>query len=132
MALANFLLQLEDYKYAGELFELLSKRLEHDQVQAQKSLKNAHVSFKRGVTVYIQIGGNSLLEKKFDEALRYYTIAIDLMNKCFETASADELESLKKWLDSLIKAIKQKYLLFSDEYKLKITDNFKKLSFLLE
>ena len=108
LAFANFLFQLEDYKYAGELFELLSKRLEHDQVQAQKSLKNAYVSFKRGVTVYIQIGGNSLLEKKFDEALRYYTIAIDLMNKCYETASADELESLKKWLDSLIKAIKQK------------------------
>lgn len=132
LAFANFLFQIEDYKYAGELFEILSKRLEYDQLQAQKSLKNAHLSFKHAVVLYLQIGNGSLLQRNFDDAINSYIIAIDLMNKSYETVPPDELDSLKKWLESLVKTIKQKYSLFRNEDILKITNNLKKLPFSFE
>ncbi|MHA2365469.1 MAG: tetratricopeptide repeat protein [Candidatus Hodarchaeales archaeon] len=119
VAFGNFLFQLEDYRVAGKLFYQSYQNMDTKNAQAQKLLKNANISYKRACTSYLQAINIHLHQKKYEEALKLYSVTFDLLRLVLTSSPETEKETNNKWVQQTIKGIRiKKNLLPMEERKL--------------
>ncbi|MHA1990181.1 MAG: tetratricopeptide repeat protein [Candidatus Hodarchaeales archaeon] len=114
---ANFLYKIENFHEAGKIFQDLSKKMGENNPQSPKSLKNAHLSYKRAVNSFLQTANTLLHHKKTDEAIKYYEMVIVNINNVLDTAPVEEINEIRDWKKKIFNSMQQKLLLIEDKTK---------------
>ncbi|MHA1983284.1 MAG: hypothetical protein ACW967_02940 [Candidatus Hodarchaeales archaeon] len=114
---ANFLYQIENFHQAGKIFQALSKKMGENNPQSPKSLKNAHLSYKRAVNSSLQTANTLLHDNNIDDAIKYYEIVILNLNSVLDTAPVEEINEIQDWKKKISSSIKQKLILIEDVSK---------------
>jgi tetratricopeptide (TPR) repeat protein len=115
---ANYLYQIENFQKAGEIFQNLSKKMGESNPQSSKSLKNAHLSYKRSINSFLQTANTLLHNKKVDDAIFYYEQVILNLNNVIDTAPLEEINEIQDWRKKVFSSIQQKLILIEDEPKI--------------
>ncbi|OLS28082.1 MAG: hypothetical protein HeimC3_00420 [Candidatus Heimdallarchaeota archaeon LC_3] len=112
---ANFLYQIEDYGGSGDIFYQISGKLGLTNSKGQKSLKNAHLSYKKAVGAYLQTANTLLHNKNFKEAISYYEKVIGELDMAYKTTNINDQGQIKEWINQIRKSIRSKSLLFNND-----------------
>ena len=109
LSFSNYLYGIqEDYYQAGELFLEISKKLEGNKEQSTKSLRNAHLSFRRAATAYYQSGTTQLLLRRFSEAVLLYKEAFKSLKQAERTVGEEDRIPTQTLFSQVTKGIEQK------------------------
>ncbi|HKZ39665.1 MAG TPA: hypothetical protein VJ044_01815, partial [Candidatus Hodarchaeales archaeon] len=118
LSFSNYLYGIqEDYYQAGELFLEISKKLEGNKEQSTKSLRNAHLSFRRAATAYYQSGTTQLLLRRFSEAVLLYKEAFKSLKQAERTVGEEDRIPTQTLFSQVTKGIEQKLEFLEEDLK---------------